>query len=100
MRPAVAETLSALNLGPQDEGVAAVARQFARAIDAALDAGPRAYGSAMRWLGPELLKTLEQLGATPASRARLKPGKSGPERPSQLAQLRAAHAKRMDGCVS
>ncbi len=91
--PAVHETIEALQLGPEYEAAAAVALRYAQAIDEAKDPA-----WALRWLGPELLRSLEELGGTPRARAKMKPAvKPGPERPNRLAELRAVHAKRMDG---
>ena len=83
--PAVEETLAALELGESDGAAAQLARQLARTIDQCRD---QSWG--YRWLGPYLLAVLEQLGATPAARARLKGGKPGERAPSQLDRLRAA----------
>jgi hypothetical protein len=44
----------------------------------------------MRWIAPLLLDTLEQLGATPAARARIKTGKTDSAPVGQVAKLRAA----------
>ena len=82
--PAIEETLAALELGEQDGAAAQLARQYARIIDQCRD-----QAWAMRWIAPLLLDALEQLGATPAARARLK-GKPGERAPSQLDRLRAA----------
>ena len=65
--PAVAETLAALELGPEDAAAAKLAQRLAQNIDAMTD---QVY--AMRWLVPELLKVLAELGATPAARAAIK----------------------------
>jgi hypothetical protein len=88
--PAVEETLSALQLGERDAGAAQLARSYARLIDQAPEEGRVA---ALRAAGPLLLKALQALGATPASRAAA--GGKQPRRqpPSQLAKLRAAHAQ-------
>ncbi len=81
--PAVETAVEALGLDGTDAAAAALAREYARTIDQARDS---AY--AYRWLGPLLLDCLESLGATPMARAKLKPGTPGPQRPSQLDQLR------------
>jgi hypothetical protein len=83
--PSVEITLEALKVGEPFQGIAQLARLLAQQID-----GARDQGAALRILGPQLLKALEAIGGTPASRARLpKP----PQRsaPSKIAQLRAAH---------
>lgn len=74
--PAVCETVAVLDTDPNGADAAAVklAKQYARAIDEASDAK---QANVLRWLGPELLKVLESLGATPAARAALT-GKKGP----------------------
>lgn len=89
--PAVRETIEALQLGPEYEAAAAVALRYAQAIDAAKDPA-----WALRWLGPELLRSLEELGGTPRARAKMKPAaKPGRERPNRLTELRAVHARAM-----
>lgn len=90
--PAVRETIAALELGPEFASAAAVALRYAQVID---DARDQAY--ALRWLGPELLRSLESLGGTPRARASMKPaGKADAgRRPNQLARLRAEHGQRM-----
>jgi hypothetical protein len=83
LTPAIEETLGALQLAERDAAAAQLARRYAVAIDQAADP---AY--AMRWLGPELLKVLTSLQATPAARPARKPERS---RPNQIERLRAAH---------
>lgn len=84
--PAVEESIGALGLADEDAAAAQLARGYARILDTARDPV-----WAMRWYGPELLKALEALGATPLARARLKrsPDKPGP---SRLDALRAARS--------
>jgi hypothetical protein len=84
--PAVEQTIAALELGGRYAAVAQTARQLARMIDGAQDPA-----AALKAFGPQLLKVLHELGATPAARSRM-PQKT-PQRsaPSKLAQLRAAH---------
>ncbi len=92
--PAVAETLSQLDLGPEHAAAKKLAECYAKIIDQLPAAAPkgqqdRAWG--LRWIGPLLLDALEQLGATPAARARIKgSGKQGDAPVSQLAKLRQA----------
>lgn len=83
--PAVAETLSQLDLTEADAGVAKLAQRYSQVIQ---DHPDQAW--ALRWIGPLLLDCLEQLGATPAARARLKGGTPKDAPVSQLAKLRAA----------
>lgn len=93
--PAVCETVDALDLDPGGRDAAAVklAKQYARTIDEA-DPG-KAYASAIRWIGPELQRVLEALGATPAARAALtRTTPQAPAQESKLDQLRAARQKR------
>lgn len=89
--PAVSETIAVLKLDPdgQDAAAAKLALQYARTID---DAPPgKEYFARLRWLGPELHKILESLGATPAARAAIKkPAKPADAKPNGLAALRAA----------
>jgi hypothetical protein len=82
LAPAVTETLARLDLGPEHAAVAALAAQYAAAIDRAKDPA-----WAMRWLGPLLLDSLAALEATPASRKAARPVQQGA---SKLDQLRAA----------
>jgi hypothetical protein len=85
LAPAVEETLAALKLADSDHAAAAMARQYARVIDEARD-----QAWAYRWPGPELLRLLVALQATPASRPA---PKREPRRPSQLDRLRQAHVQ-------
>jgi hypothetical protein len=82
---AVNATIDALDLDEADAAAVRLARHYANTIDQNPDPG-----WAMRWIAPLLLDCLEQLGATPAARARLKTGKPGDVPVSQLAKLRAA----------
>jgi hypothetical protein len=85
--PAVDAALSALDLGPEHAAAEQLARGYARIIDQARDPG---WG--YRWIGPELLRVLSALQATPAAVAAVKGAKpSGHGQPSRLAQLRAAN---------
>lgn len=97
--PAVVKTIADLGLLGQDHAAAKLAQQYARTIDQAHNNGVRAHFAAVRWLGPELLKTLAELGATPAARAAIARGTKGPgkdpDKPkSQLDAMREARAKR------
>lgn len=83
LAPAVAETLAALDLKPEDAAAARLAVRYAEIIDAA-----REPAWAARWLMPLLLDTLERLNATPSARARMAKGQQAPRGPSQLDQLR------------
>jgi hypothetical protein len=90
--PAVCQAVSVLDLdGDKDAAAVKLAKQYARTID---EAPPgKEYYTRLRWLGPELLKLLESLGATPAARAAIKRGQA-PDKPaatvSKLDRLRAA----------
>lgn len=77
--PAVSETIAVLKLDPdgQDAAAAKLALQYARTIDEATPG--KEYASAIRWIGPELLKVLAELGATPAARAAMNRGNGAPE---------------------
>jgi hypothetical protein len=88
LAPAVEETIEALKLGERDTAAVQLARQYAAMIDQASE--PVA---ALRVMGPQLLKALEALGATPAARARVKPSARERTAPNRIAQLRAAHAQ-------
>jgi hypothetical protein len=101
--PAVQETLAALGLGSEDAAARKLAQRYAQIIDALPDRGSeRAHDQAwgLRWIGPELLKCLDALGATPDARARItRLAKGGGDKPadaapSQLDALRASRASR------
>ena len=93
LAPAVAETIQALELGPEFAAAAAVALRYAQAIDTAKDPA-----WAARWLGPLLLDALQSLGATPAAKARMKPAaKPGPARPNRLTRAAGGARQRMTG---
>ena len=83
--PAVSETLTQLDLKPEDAAVKKLAQRYSQVIDQHSDAAWCA-----RWIFPLLLDCLEQLGASPAARARLKTGKQADAPIGQLAKLRAA----------
>jgi hypothetical protein len=84
--PALAETLSQLDLGPEHAAAKKLAQRYAQVID---DHGDPAW--AARWLMPLFLDALTELGATPAAVARLKKGgKPADGKPNRLTQLRAA----------
>lgn len=87
--PAVYATVMSLDIDREgkDGAAAKLACRYARLIDEASDAK---QASVLRWLGPELLKVLESLGATPAARAAIKQPKSPDAKPNGLAKLRAA----------
>lgn len=91
--PAVAETLAALQPGPEDAAACKLAQRLAQNIDAMTD---QVY--AMRWLAPELLKVLDAIGATPDARARIsriaKTGAAPSAEPSRLDQLRQSRASK------
>jgi hypothetical protein len=90
--PAVQETIATLGLLGTDSAAAKLAQRYAKTIDQALDLGPKVYFATLRWIGPLLLDTLKELGATPAARAALLKNKpAAPEtKPNGLAALRAA----------
>jgi hypothetical protein len=90
--PAVEMTIAALGLGDRGAAVGALARTLAAAVD---DAQNRT--AALIKLGPVLLKVLNQMHATPASRpARKSPGRApGGTGINPVRQLRAEHAARM-----
>lgn len=83
--PAVAETLSQLDLKAEDAGVKKLAQRYAQVIDQHDDPAWCA-----RWVFPLLLDCLNALGATPAARAALtKKGGPANNAPDPLAQLRS-----------
>jgi hypothetical protein len=117
MSAAVALTLDALKVAPEDAAAKRLAQRYAAAIDAAeraqwlaekaLDEIPaddvmgRAYIQTLAAkvevkelldrLGPKLLAALEALGATPQARARLRGAQPADAKPNRLGQLRQAH---------
>jgi hypothetical protein len=92
--PAVCETIASLGLGSEDAAAVKLAKQYARTID---EQPPgKLYAGTIRWLGPELHRILESLGATPAARAAIKRGEGKDKPPAQVSkldQLRQARAK-------
>lgn len=90
--PAVQETIAGLGLLGSDAAAVKLAQRYARTIDRAHESGPKVYFATLRWLGPELLKVLTELGATPAARAAIakatKTGKPEDGKPNRLQQLR------------
>lgn len=108
--PAVAETLDALTIGPEDAAIARLARRYAAQIDeaariaaalaeidpdddinrvlVALTGRVRAQ-SVLAELGPKLQAALVELGASPRARSGMKGGvPAGNEDDSPLARLR------------
>ena len=85
--PAVQETIASLGLLGSDAAAVKLAQRYAQVIDETPD-----QKWAMRWLAPELLKVLAELGATPAARAAMAKGakQESETKPNGLAQLRAA----------
>jgi len=83
--PAVVETISALDLEPEDAGMVKVAKHLAIVIYQA-SAAKVAYSA--RWLVPELVKVLAELGASPAARSRIKGGKPPVELDNPVRRLR------------
>jgi hypothetical protein len=84
--PAIAETIAALELGPEHAAAVKLAERYAKCIDRAQD-----VGYAARWIGPLLLDALDALGATPVARARLDKGqKQRPAGHSWLDEMRQA----------
>lgn len=70
---AVEKTISNLSdVTGADAGAIQLARYYARQIDESDD--PRIRSSLLWHVGPELLRVLESLGATPLARAKLKKG--------------------------
>lgn len=88
----VRASLAQLPLTDADQAAARLALTYAQQIDdlTGADDDGKLGSWAIRWIGPLLLDALESLGATPAARARLKPGRPADEQPSGLAKLRAA----------
>ncbi len=85
LAPAVAETIAALGLKPEDAAAVKLAQRYAKAID-----GAESESDALAIHGHRLLAVLESLGATPAARAKLKGGKPADGKPTRLQGLRNA----------
>lgn len=118
LAPAVAETIDKLTTAAEDAGAIALAKRYAREIDEAAvirasltkalreleqldqDLHDKFLTLAVQIeetavlgnLGPKLLATLEQLGATPAARAKLRGGGAPSGGPSRLEAARQARA--------
>jgi hypothetical protein len=95
---AVRDTLNSLELAPEDEAAKQLAIRYARLIDHAINDWSKP-DSVLWHLGPELLRCLESLGATPAARASIargvrQGGDNGPAAVSRLDQLRTARTAR------
>lgn len=91
--PALEESLTALDLKPEDAAAVALARAYARTLDTARDAA-----WACRWIAPLYLSCLESLHATPMSRAKAKKD-PGPRVPGQLGKLRMARRTGLDHLI-
>lgn len=99
---AVRDTLDALELAAEDEAAKQLAIRYARTIDQAthelIDSKDgRVRPDTVLWhLGPELLRCLESLGATPAARAAIRKqaegGENAPATVSWLDRQRSALA--------
>lgn len=81
---AAADTITALELAPEDAAAVRLTQKYAAEIDNAEDSA-----AALERLGPKLLAVLDALGATPQARARLKNGQPPDAKPSRLTHLRA-----------
>jgi hypothetical protein len=90
LRSRVDTTIEALQLDEKDAAAVKLARQYADLIDAAHDGDRADRAYALRWIGPLLLDTLTELGATPAARARVRKQPPADAPPTRLTQLRAA----------
>jgi hypothetical protein len=92
LRTRVDQTIEALELDDKDAAAVKLAREYADLIDRACIDGDKAdRGWALRWIGPLLLDTLTELGATPGARARVKKTGPAPAGPAgNLAKIRAA----------
>ncbi len=84
--PGVVGAINALDLKPEDEAMAKIARHLARVVDQA-SAAKEAY--AARWIVPELVKVLAELGASPAARSRIKGGKPPVELDNPVRRLQS-----------
>jgi hypothetical protein len=83
--PGVVAAISALDLQPEDEAMVKLAKHLARVIDQA-SAAKELYCA--RWVLPELVRVLAELGASPAARSRIKGGKPPVELDNPVRRLR------------
>lgn len=82
----VLESVEHLALRPEDGAAVALAVAYADAIDAAV-AGDDPYARTKAlYLGPHLLKTLGELGATPAGRAAMAAKVAVPAKAAEVAE--------------
>ena len=89
---AVEAAIDGLDLTEADAGAVQLARHYAALIDEQEEPKLRAW--ALRWIGPELLKCLESLGAKPLARSRLKGGKPEDAAEDPIDALRRARPQR------
>lgn len=85
--PAVKETIAALDLPDKDTAAVRLALRYAALID-----DHRDPAWALRWIGPELLRILESLGATPAARNSMKDTPAVHAGVNRLQVMRAARS--------
>jgi hypothetical protein len=96
---AVRDTIAALELTDADEAAKQLALRYARIIDQAIIDGTGKSDTVLWHLGPELLRALESLGATPAARAAIRNARTGgdktaPATVSWLEQQRESRSAR------
>ena len=77
----VRDAVGHLSLKPEDSAAVALAEAYAEAIDGALESRDPMTITKSLYLGPHLLKTLGELGATPAGRAAM--AAKIPEKPAE-----------------
>ena len=93
--PALAETLTQLDLGPEHAAARKLAQRYAQIIDGMPEHAPRGQPNqawAARWSMPLYLDALTELGATPAAVARLTKGVK-PPMPNRAASPNSGAAK-------
>jgi hypothetical protein len=83
--PAVIAAITAADLEAEDEAMIKIARHLAIVVDQA-PAARREYCA--RWVVPELVRVLAELGCSPASRSRIKGGAPPDAIDSPLRRLR------------
>lgn len=83
----VKSTIAALELTDKDRAAVKLAEDYAALIDQSTSTKDKYW--CLRWIGPELLKVLESLGATPVAREKLKTGTPVNAGPNKLNALRA-----------
>lgn len=90
--PAVQGSIGSCELSQKDQGAAALAIRYAKAIDGGSCRECGSKGDVLDRLGPKLLAALSALNLTPAARAQKAPMAQIAKSPLELVRERAATA--------